>query len=36
MSAQNNHVFRDEEEGARRLNRKAAESPFMIVGKENY
>lgn len=33
MSSGNAHVFRDEEEAGGKLGRKAAESPFMIVGK---
>jgi hypothetical protein len=36
MSAQNKHVFRDEEEAGGKTSRKAKESPFMMVGKWKY
>lgn len=32
MSAEKNHVFRDEEEASGKFGRKAKESPFMLVG----
>lgn len=35
MATEKKIVFRDEEEAANRLSRKAKESPFMLVGKYN-